>query len=111
MNRYKNINDKLVREFIHNRHVMNVFHFIRKGGNKAVHGDEEESPEEAIDVLKVHFVTGETACMLGLIENYPAFEEHVAFFAEARYGKYSTVSRSPPGTGRRIAFRLPEQAY
>ena len=88
------LSDPVVREFIHNRHVMNAFHFIRKSGNRAVHGDEEESPEEAIDVLEnLHFVAGETACMLGLIESYPAFEEHVASFPEARYVDEKDIDR------------------
>lgn len=80
------LSDPVVCEFIHNRRVMNAFHFIRKSGNRAVHGDEEESPDEAIDVLEdLHFVAGETACMLGLIDSYPAFEEHVTSFPEAQY--------------------------
>ena len=80
------LSDPVVREFIHNRHVMNAFHFIRKSGNRAVHEDDEESPEDAIDVLEdLHFVVGETACMLGLIDSYPEFEEHIATFPDAQY--------------------------
>ena len=59
------LRDVTVKRFVHNWDVMDAFHYIRKSGNKAVHGDDDELPEDAIDVLHdLHFVAGETACML-----------------------------------------------
>lgn len=80
------LSDSTVRKFINNREVMDAFHYIRKSGNRAVHEDEQESPEEAISVLQdLHYVVGETACMLGLIKGYPMFESDIAAFPEAKF--------------------------
>ena len=80
------LNDPTVRDFIHDRKVMNAFHNIRKSGNRAVHGDDEETVEEAIDVLSdLHYVTGETACMLGLIKSYPSFDSKIGSYPAANY--------------------------
>ena len=78
--------DMTVRKFINSRDVMDAFHYIRKSGNKAVHSDDEETSEDAIAVLQdLHYVAGETACMLGLIDDYPMFENHIASFPEVKY--------------------------
>lgn len=78
--------DMTVRKFINSRDVMDAFHYIRKSGNKAVHSDDEETSEDAIAVLQdLHYVAGETACMLGLIEDYPLFEDQIGSFPEARF--------------------------
>ena len=80
------LNDQAVRTFIDDRKVMNAFHFIRKTGNRAVHGDDQETAEDAIDVLEdLHYVAGETACMLGLIKDYPEFNSKIAAYPEAIY--------------------------
>lgn len=80
------LSDPMVGRLINNRKVMNAFHHIRKGGNKAVHGDEQESPDEAVSILHdLHFVTGETACILGLIDHYPRFERNIQSHPEAQY--------------------------
>jgi len=80
------LSDMTVRNFINSRDVMDAFHYIRKSGNRAVHGDDEESSDEAIAVLQdLHYVAGETACMLGLINEYPVFEDEMVAFPEARY--------------------------
>lgn len=72
------LNDDVVCDFINNRRVMNAFHSIRKIGNQAVHGYSQETPDMAINALEnLHFVAGETACMLGLISNYPRFDSNV----------------------------------
>ena len=80
------LDDPAVREFIDDRKVMNAFHYIRKSGNRAVHGDDQETAEDAIEVLEdLHFVAGETACMLGLIDDYPIFNDKISAYPEAKY--------------------------
>jgi len=70
--------DQTVREFVHKKSVMDAFHYIRKHGNQAVHGDDNETSRTAIDVLQdLHYVAGETACMLGLIKTYPQFDDAI----------------------------------
>ena len=77
------LSDETFRRFIKNRDVMDAFHYIRKNGNRAVHGDSQETPEHAIDVLQdLHFVAGETACILGLINNYPQFDSDVKEYTD-----------------------------
>lgn len=78
--------DRTVRQFIRNRDVLDAFHFIRKSGNRAVHGDEHWDVEDALDVLAdLHYITGETACKLGLIQNYPKFDEDIDVYPNAQY--------------------------
>lgn len=70
--------DYQVRQFINDRHVMDAFHYIRKNGNTAVHGDQEPDPEVALSVLQnLHYVAGETAKDLDLISSYPDFDENI----------------------------------
>lgn len=77
--------DPVFRKFINNRNIMNAFHSIRKSGNRAVHGNEDETTEEAIDVLDdLHYAVGESARILGLIEDYPAFDSKIDAYPEAR---------------------------
>ena len=92
---FKDVLDDLTfRRFIGNRDVIDAFHYIRKKGNQAAHSDDQEpSAEEAIDVLQdLHYVAGETACMLGLIDDYPYFEDHIAAFPEEKYVPIESVS-------------------
>lgn len=80
------LSDVTVRNFIHSRDIMDAFHYIRKKGNRAVHGDDQETAEDALYVLEdLHYVAGETACMLGLINGYPSFDENIGTFLEAPY--------------------------
>ncbi len=80
------LSDSTFRRFIGNRGVIDAFHYIRKSGNRAAHVDEQETPEDAINVLRdLHYVAGETAHMLGLIKNYPYFEENIKAFPEEKY--------------------------
>ncbi len=70
--------DYQVRNFINDRHVMDAFHYIRKTGNAAVHGDQEAKPEIALSVLQnLHYVAGETAMDLALITSYPDFDDNI----------------------------------
>ena len=59
--------------YIDDRALMDAFHFIRKKGNIAVHQG-SLTDTVAIEVLeKLHFVAGETAIFLGIVDNYPPF--------------------------------------
>lgn len=78
--------DYQVRSFINNRHVMDAFHYIRKNGNSAVHGNHEAEAETALAVLQnLHFVAGETAKDLDLISSYPDFDENIGEHPEASF--------------------------
>lgn len=80
------LSDPAFRRFVDNRDMIDAFHYIRKTGNRAVHSDDEETTEDAIDVLHdLHFVAGETACMLGLIKDYPSFEENIERYPEGKF--------------------------
>lgn len=81
------LSDWTFRDFIRDRAVMNAFHAIRKQGNQAVHDeDNEETAKDAIDVLhNLHYVAGESACMLGLIKKYPKFESKIDRYPNAVY--------------------------
>lgn len=77
------LSDHTVREFIHSRDIMDAFHYIRKSGNRAAHGEADDTVEDAVSVLQdLHYVSGETACMLGLINDYPAFEDQISDYQE-----------------------------
>lgn len=70
--------DDQVRDFINDRYVMDAFHFIRKNGNIAVHGNQETDPNIALSVLQnLHFVAGEIAKDLDLISSYPDFDDNI----------------------------------
>ena len=80
------LSDLTVRKFVNSRDIMDAFHYIRKTGNRAVHGNEQEFSDDAIAVLQdLHYVAGETACMLGLIDDYPLFEDQLESFPEAKF--------------------------
>jgi hypothetical protein len=80
------LSDPAVRRFINSREVMNAFHYIRKTGNRAVHADDKERPEDALAVLEdLHYVAGETACLLGLIRDYPVFNKDIGSYPDAIY--------------------------
>ena len=88
------LGDPTFRDFIRDREVMKAFHAIRKNGNRAVHSDDEETSEDAIDVLEdLHFVTGETACMLGLIDGYPSFDYSIESHPEAKYVEEQEIEK------------------
>lgn len=88
------LSDITVRRFVNSRDIMDAFHFIRKSGNRAVHGDEQESVDDAIAVLQdLHYVAGETACMLGLIDDYPLFEDQIASYPESQYTNEEDINQ------------------
>lgn len=73
------LSDIRVKNYLkNNRGILNAFHYIRRMGNEAVHTSEEESPDDAIEVLKnLHYVYGETAKRLRLIDSYPDFDDEI----------------------------------
>lgn len=78
--------DYQVRNFINDRNVMDAFHLVRKKGNMAVHGDQDPDPGVALSVLQnLHYIAGETAKDLDLINSYPDFDENIAENPEASF--------------------------
>ena len=88
------LSDPIVQRFISSRQVINAFHHIRKSGNRAVHGDDQESSEDAVAVLQdLHYVAGETARMLGLIKQYPRFNNKIESIADGKYVEEQDTER------------------
>ena len=81
------LRDEQVQQFINDRSVMRAFHHIRKSGNTAVHGDDiDVGKDNAIDLLEeLHFVAGETATRLHLIESYPEFNSEIDEYPDASF--------------------------
>ena len=78
------LSDWTFKNFIRSRDIMDAFHCIRKTGNRAVHADDQERPEDALAVLHdLHYVAGETARLLGLIKDYPDFKNDIGSFPNA----------------------------
>ena len=71
-------------DYVDDPRLMDAMHFIRKHGNLAVHsgGTTEEESFQALRYL--HFSVGELCILLGLIRDYPAFNEN---FEEQSAGK------------------------
>lgn len=85
--------DRVVRDFIRSRDIMDAFHFIRKNGNRAVHEDTQWDVDDALDVLQdLHYITGETACMLGLIQDYPQFDDNIGAYPDAKYDEDDRIA-------------------
>ncbi len=80
------LKDQAVRRFIHNRDVLDAFYNIKQKGNKGAHVSEEAlTAEDAIDVLwDLHYVTGETAIKMKLVDDYPKFDENIGRFPDAK---------------------------
>lgn len=88
------LRDDKVRSYINNRSVENAFHHIRRSGNSAVHGENDEiRKEQAIAILEdLHYVAGETAKRLKLINNYPAFDSDIAENPNATFNEKQAVA-------------------
>ena len=73
-----------LRKFLKSRNLLNAFYNIKQKGNIGAHPqDVDPSSEDAIEILKdLHFVTGEVAKKLGLISNYPRFDNDVKAFVD-----------------------------
>ena len=81
------LRDQAVRRFIRRRDILDAFYNVKQKGNAGAHADESEvlTSEDAIDVLwDLHFITGEMAIKMGLVEDYPDFDENIGQFPEAR---------------------------
>ncbi len=76
--------DSTFQSFINNRDVMDAFHHIRKNRNKAAHGATQGCTENAVAMLHdLHYIAGETARKLGLIKDFPAFEDNIESYPDA----------------------------
>ncbi len=83
------LSDQTFKKFVNNRDVIDAFHYIRKQGNIAAHSDADETAEEAIAVLEdLHYIVGETARGLNLIEDYPKFQRDIPTASDAKYKEY-----------------------
>ena len=81
------LSDAKVQEFINNRGVLRAFHHIRKKGNAAVHDNNiDVGKDNAIDLLEeLHYIAGETAIRLHLIESYPVFDSKIEEYPSATF--------------------------
>ena len=75
------LTDYTVKNYIGKREVLDALHNIRKNGNSAVHEDNDNTSEQAIELLEdLHYAAGEIARKEHLIDSYPRFdtslEEH-----------------------------------
>ena len=63
-------------EYVDDPQLMDAMHYIRKHGNQAVHSG-GTTAETSLHALKyLHFAVGELCIMLGLIQEYPEFNEN-----------------------------------
>lgn len=86
--------DTTVKKYINNSEVMDAFHYIRMSGNEATHAEVQENTKEAIDVLKdLHYVAGEIARRVGLIDDYPDFDHEIASYPDAVYVDEQDIER------------------
>ena len=87
----KLLDDKRFINYINDKTIMNAFHAIRVKGNIAAHHDSNMTVDATIETLKnLHFVIGEIAIHLGLLEQYPPFDESLLIHTNP-----STVSSIP----------------
>ena len=64
-------------DLIGDQNILDALHFIRKVGNKAVHGS-TVSQSQAIKSLEfLHFFVGEVLIKLDIIESYPTFDKEI----------------------------------
>lgn len=76
--------DCTVKEYINNRSVLDAFHNIRKNGNSAVHDNDEKTAEQAVELVSdLHYIAGETAKKIKLINAYPQFDADIEAHPEA----------------------------
>ena len=69
------LSDDTVADFVDNRYLIDALRSVAEGG------DGETTAENAVTVLRdLQYVAGETACMLGLIDDYPLFDGQIGVF-------------------------------
>ena len=70
---FEMLTDMRFTDYVGDDTLMSTFHYIRKMGNAAVHEGGLKA-EDSLHVLEeLHFLVGETAMLLGLVEDYPEF--------------------------------------
>lgn len=101
------LRDSTFQRFINNRDVMSAFHYIRKGRNHVVHDDAQECTENAVAMLQdLHYIVGETACKLGVIKEYPAFDDCIKSYPEAVFVDEEEINRKVEEESDRKAMEL-----
>lgn len=69
------LSDDTVADFVDNRYLIDALRSVAEGG------DGETTAENAVTVLRdLQYVAGETACMLGLVDDYPLFDGQIGAF-------------------------------
>ena len=89
------LHDQQVQNFINDKSVIREFHHIRKSGNTAVHGDQNElCADDAIGILEeLHHIAGETAKRLHLIDSYPEFNDNIGEYPDASFDENATITQ------------------
>lgn len=89
------LRDDVFRRYVNSSEIMKAFHHIRTSGNMAVHEEGYEAPaKEAITVLQdLHYVTGEVARMMGLIDKYPKFNRRIDAYPDEKYIEDSEIEK------------------
>ena len=103
------LNDSTFQRFINNRDVMDAFHTIRKSRNHAVHDNTQKctDTENAVAVLHdLHYIVGETARRLRLIEDYPAFNDRIESYPEMVFVNKEEINRKVEEESDRKAMEL-----
>lgn len=78
------LTDYTVKHYIGNRDVLDALHNIRKKGNVAVHEENDDTVEDAIELLEdLHYAAGEIARKERLIDTYPRFDAHIDVASDA----------------------------
>ena len=87
------LKDRVFRRFVHNRDVVDAFYNIKQHGNKAAHSlDESFTSDEAVNVLEdLHYVTGEAACILYDLDDYPLFDGNIKESAKSDWNEMINV--------------------
>ena len=69
------LDDYRFKEYVNDPILMNTIHYIRKMGNVAAH-ESNLTKQESLKVLEqLHFLVGEFCINMGIVDDYPNFEE------------------------------------
>ncbi len=98
------LSDYVVKRYINSRFVLDALHHIRKCGNSAVHGEINQTADQAIELLEdLHYAVGETAKREHLIRTYPHFSTDVAEHPDAEFHDFDPVKLAEDMAAENIA--------
>ena len=63
-----------ITNFINDQCILDSLHYIRILGNNAAHNNKIKPSEAMLGLENLHFFVGEMLILLGLIKDYPAFD-------------------------------------